>query len=157
MLDLFNILATLLLLCVFLFSGLGIYWLWFDTAPIILYGPNGRSEFKGDRVIFHLDATRLRACPATIHRKISGCGQVDLPDSIATTEVGKNPPPVSFPLEILFQHFSKEQLSGNVCTMVSIAEGYCNPAQAFFKMPIRSVSQPIQFIPVPRAKTFEQP
>lgn len=147
----FYLFGLVIILC----FGLFVYWIGLDTDPIIQYGPNGRAEFFNDRIIFHLDATRMRNCPAVIYRKISGCGQIDIPITHAVTPVGEKAPPISFPLEILFQSFSKEQLSGNVCTLHSIAEGYCNPAQRLLKIPIISRSEPIVFIPVPRAKTWQ--
>lgn len=136
-------------------AGLLIYWLFFDTEPSIHYGNNYRAEFVGDRVVFHLDARRIRNCPTRIHRKISNCGQIDLPETIATTQLGEYAGPVSYPLDILFQSFTREQLSGNVCTLVSQAEATCNPAQALLKMPIIFQSPPITFIPVPRSKTYD--
>lgn len=151
-------LALSLVTILFVFSaGLFVFWIFFDNEPAVRYGPNSRAEFNGDYIVFYLDAKRIRDCPTTIRRKIVGCGQIDLPQSFATTPVGESPSPVSYPLAILFQSFSREQLSGNVCYMVSQAEAYCNPAQKLMKMPVISQSQPIQFVPVPRTKTYGTP
>jgi hypothetical protein len=157
LLELFNLLSILLALGIILFAALGAYWLWWDTAPIIYSGPNGRAEFVDGNVIFHLDAVRLRGCPDRVRRKISGCGQIDIPETDAVTPVGLQVPPVSIPLTTITQRFTAAQLSGNVSVLISIVEGYCNPAQAFFKMPIHNQSLPIAFIPVPRAKSYNEP
>lgn len=148
--------GSLLMIVLLMCSGLFFYWIFLDTAPSVLYGPNQRVEFSGDNILFHLDATRMRDCPAEIRRKISGCGQIDLPLSFASTPVGQKPGPVSFPLNTLFQSFTRESLSGNVCTFSSQASSYCNPAQRFLHLPIVTQTN-IQFIPVPRAKTYDQP
>lgn len=148
-----SILSVLMLLS----AGLFIYWLFFDTEPSIHYGSNYRVEFVGDRIILYLDAKRVRDCPTKIKRKISGCGQIDLPETIATTPIGEYAGPASYPLSVLFQSFTREQLSGNTCTIVSQAEATCNPAQALLKMPIIFQSPPITFVPVPRAKTYDAP
>ena len=140
----------------FAFFSLGVYWLFLDTAPIVYYGKNSFAEFDSGNVIFHLDALRMRDCPAVVRRKIDGCGQIDLPDSIVTTPIGERAGPVSLPIAILFQSFSQQQLSGNVCRMTSIVEGYCNPAQKLFKVPVITTSPVINFIPVPRSKSFQQ-
>ena len=153
MLDLFNVLATLLLVGVFMFAGLGIYWLWFDTDPIVYYGNNGIAEFSGDNIIFHLDATRIRDCPAMITRKIGGCGQIDIPPSHAVTPVGQKAGPFSMPLAAILQSYPKSVLSGNVCYLISTATGYCNPAQKLLHVPIVAHSPPIYFIPVARIKS----
>lgn len=149
--------SSLMMIGLLLFSGLFIYWIFFDDEPAIHYGPNVRQEFYADRIIFHLDATRVRDCPTEIKRKIAGCGQIDWPSSFASTPVGQRAGPISFPLSDLFQSFSREQLSGSVCTFISEASSYCNPAQALLKMPIKTQSHPIQFVPVPRAKSYDKP
>lgn len=136
------------------FFILGIYWLFIDISPVVYYGGHGMAEFRGENIIFHLDATRLRDCPVRIRRKIGGCGQIDIPETIGTTPVGQKAPPVSFPLSALFQQYDRQMLSGNVCNLISIAEGYCNPAQRLLGKPIISVSPPIQFIPVARMKSM---
>lgn len=146
----------LLVILYLIFSVLFSYWLFFDNAPAIRYGPNGRAEFIDDRIIFHIDATRLRGCETEIRRKITGCGQIDLPLSFSTTTVGSKAGPISLPLTVLFQSFSQKQLSGNVCSLVSQAESYCNPAQKMLRMPIIVQSSPISFIPVPRSKSYSE-
>lgn len=149
--------GSLMMIGLFLSSGLFIYWIFFDNQPAIYYGPNVRPEFYGDRIIFHLDATRIRDCPTEIKRKIAGCGQIDWPSSFASTPVGQRAGPVSFPLSDLFQSFSREQLSGSVCTFISEASSYCNPAQVLLRIPIKTQSYPIQFVPVPRTKSYDPP
>ena len=146
-----SILMIALLMC----SGLFFYWVFMDTAPDVFYGPNQRVEFAGEHVIFHLDAMRMRGCPTEIQRKIAGCGQIDLPTSFASTPVGQKAGPISFPLTLLFQSFSRESLSGNVCMFSSQASSYCNPAQRLLHLPIVTQTS-ISFIPVPRAKSYDQ-
>jgi hypothetical protein len=141
----------LILTCCF---SLGIYWLFFDTAPIVHYGNGGLAEFRDEFVIFHLDATRLRDCPAKVSRTIGGCGQIELPDMWVTTPLGDQAGPVSIPMEFLFSHFPRDLLSGNVCMLTSVVEGYCNPAQKLFHVPIITTSPPILFIPVPRSRSY---
>lgn len=153
--DIFVFFSYLIGIVLVLCFGLFVYWIFFDTDPIVHYGTNGRAEFYQDRIIFHVDAVRMRDCQAVIYRKISGCGQIDLPMSHAVTPIGNRAPPVSFPIDVLFQSFSREQLSGNVCTLTSTAIGYCNPAQRLLKIPVISQSAPIVFVPVPRAKTWQ--
>lgn len=157
MIDLLNVLTTILVFLIIVFSGIGAYWIFLDNEPILHYGPNGYAEFIDDKIVFHLDATKLRDCPTTIQRKISGCGQIDLPESPSVTPVGERPPPVTIPLSLLFQNLAPQQLSGNVCTLVNVAKGYCNPAQQLLKLPIHTQSPPITFIPVPRTKTYSPP
>jgi hypothetical protein len=133
--------------------GLGVYWLFFDTDPIVYYGNNGMAEFQGDTIIFHVDATRLRDCPAIITRKIGGCGQVDIAPTHAVTPVGQQAGPVSIPMSLILQSYPKSMLSGNVCYLISTATGYCNSAQKLFHVPIITHSPPIYFIPVARMKS----
>lgn len=148
-----QIFFSLLSISLVLFFGLGIYWLFFDNDPIVRYGTNAIAEFSGDNIIFHLDATRMRDCPAVVTRKIGGCGQIDVPSTIVVTPVGEKPGPVSIPIKLLTQSYPKEILSGNVCYLVSTVTGYCNPAQKLFNVPIITQSPPIQFVPVARIKS----
>lgn len=157
MLDAAKLMLSLLLIVSTIFSGLFLYWIMFDISPVMQYGPNGRKEFVEDRIIFYLDATRLRNCDTKIYRKITGCGQVDLPVTFATTPVGSQAPPISVPLSTLFQSFTREQLSGSICSLISQAESYCNPAQRLLRLPIVVQSPPISFIPVPRSQSYQRP
>jgi hypothetical protein len=140
------IVMDLIAVAVLTLSGLFIYWIFFDVDPILHYGNNSNVAFTKQAIIVKLDATRLRDCPVTIRRKITGCGQIDIPETIGVTAVGEKPPPVAIPLSLIFSTFSREDLSGNVCQLISIASGYCNPAQRMLNIPIITVSPPISFV-----------
>ncbi len=144
--DVVSVVFDLIAVFALAMSGLFVYWIFFDLNPIIHDGDNGNVMFTEQALIVNLDATRLRDCPVTIRRKITGCGQIDIPDTIGITQVGEKPPIIAIPLSVIFQTFTREDLSGNVCKLVSIASGYCNPAQRMLNVPIVTVSPPISFV-----------
>ncbi len=126
----------------FLFMGVvGAYLVWFDRAPIVTYGAASYVEIKQGHLLLYLDAVRQRDCQAVAYRQITGCGAVPIPPSPITVPVGERLPSVVIP-------FSNMSLGPpNICVFRNIAEGYCNPIQSFFRMPIRSESRLILFSP----------